>query len=65
MAMTMNHVFGLPWGHLKACNDAPSGAPRPYDAPLDTTRLVELGVRHRTTFEQGIKESLEKFVKNN
>ena len=61
MAVTMAQALDLPWQHIVPVNEAPKGAPRPFDSHLDTTRLIEMGISHRTPFETGIKEALQSF----
>ena len=58
MSMTMERVLGMPTSHLMPLYEDLPGAPRPYDAHLDNTRLIQLGISHVTTFEAGIRKVL-------
>ena len=62
MAVAMAEVFGLPTNHIEGDKSASGGATRPYNAHLDTSRLEEMGVSHRTPFKTGIKPVLERFL---
>ncbi|KAL8576443.1 hypothetical protein ACOMHN_049010 [Nucella lapillus] len=61
MAMAMAKAFGLPITHIQADKNPSGGAPRPYDAHLDRSRVEELGICPRSKFCEQIKPTLEKF----
>ena len=58
MVKTMAEVFQLPHSHIKGLKEPSPGAPRPYDTTMDTSRLLQLGISHHTTFREGIKSSI-------
>ena len=61
MAIAMAEVFNLTTNHIQADKTPSVGAPRPYDAHLDTSRVEGLGICRRSKFREGIKPILEKF----
>ena len=62
MAVAMATAFGLSHSHIKADSSPSSGAPRPYNSQLATTRLAELGIAAATPFSSGVKECLQPFL---
>ncbi|XP_065834213.1 methionine adenosyltransferase 2 subunit beta-like [Oscarella lobularis] len=61
MAVEMAKLFDLPAEHVVANKEPSKGAPRPYNSQLDTSRLEELGIGQKTSFQDGIlslKENL-------
>ncbi|CAH1268492.1 MAT2B [Branchiostoma lanceolatum] len=63
MAVAMAEVFNLPSSHLVADKEPSGGAPRPYDAHLDVSRLRDLGIGKTRPFRESIKEVLQPFLK--
>ena len=59
----MADIFGLSHDHVIANKDPPTGAPRPYNCQFDVSALEALGIGQRTPYREGIKESLEPFIK--
>ncbi|EFA78738.1 methionine adenosyltransferase regulatory beta subunit [Heterostelium album PN500] len=59
MAVVMAKVLGIDASQIKPGNSKPSGAPRPYNAQLDTTATSQLiGVLPSTNFETAITSIL-------
>ncbi|XP_070554425.1 methionine adenosyltransferase 2 subunit beta-like isoform X1 [Ptychodera flava] len=64
MASTMCEIFDLPTHHIVADKEPSKGAPRPYNAHLDRSRLEGIGITtHSILFKDGIKECLKPFLK--
>ncbi|XP_013390060.1 methionine adenosyltransferase 2 subunit beta-like [Lingula anatina] len=63
MICTMASVFNLPHSHIQGDNQPTAGAPRPYDAELDSSRLQSLNIGSYTLFGKGVHECLEPFYK--
>nr|KAG5705430.1 hypothetical protein BaRGS_004557 [Batillaria attramentaria] len=61
MAVAMAEAFGIPKGHIKADKNPSGGAPRPYDAHLDSSRVESLGICKRSKFKDRIRPALERF----
>lgn len=61
-ACIMGEVLGVPVDHLAPNSEPPSGAPRPRDCHLDTSRLESLGIGQRTPFRTAITRVLEECV---
>ncbi|XP_005103820.1 methionine adenosyltransferase 2 subunit beta isoform X2 [Aplysia californica] len=59
MAVAMAEVFGLPTSHIVADTKPASGAPRPFDCHLDSSRLEQLGATERTPFRTAVKDALK------
>jgi len=62
IATTIGKIFNISTAHIKPDTNAPQGAPRPRDCHLDTTALQLMGFLNLTSFEEGIKRSLEKWI---
>jgi S-adenosylmethionine synthetase len=58
MALLLAECLGLPSTHLHPDPSAPSGAPRPQNSCLDTSRLAEYFQVSTRTFKSGLEESL-------
>lgn len=63
MAVAMAEVFNLSTSHIQPETSDSGGAKRPYDAHLDCAKLEKLGICHRKTFKNAIKECLDPFMK--
>ena len=59
MIEIMADQFGLGCAHIEAVKGPSSGAPRPYDTTMDTSRLSQLGIQYHTPFAEGIKSCLD------
>ena len=59
MAIAMAEAFNIPSGRIVADKSDSGGAKRPFDAHLDSARLVDLGICHRRPFKDAIKECLK------
>ena len=64
MAVAMAEAFNLPTSHIQADSTPSSGAPRPYDANLDTSRLVESGIGKLTPFKEGIVPCIQPYFES-
>lgn len=62
MVKAMAKAFCLSDSHIKPDTTPSVGAPRPYDAQMNSSRLQKLGIDFHTKFEEGIKESLQVWV---
>eukprot|EP00058_Branchiostoma_floridae_P025888 XP_002611378.1 hypothetical protein BRAFLDRAFT_73226 [Branchiostoma floridae] len=63
MSIAMAEVFSLPSSHLVPDKEPSGGAPRPYNAQLDVSRLTDLGIGKTRPFRESIKEVLQPFLK--
>ncbi|KAL7641553.1 UNVERIFIED_CONTAM: hypothetical protein RMT77_007426 [Armadillidium vulgare] len=63
MLKAMAEVFSLPFEHIKPDRNPSPGAPRPYDALMDNSKLDNLQISHHIDFKSGIKECLKNWVK--
>lgn len=61
MALAMAEIFNITTEHIIADKESVSGAKRPYDTRLDSSRLELLGIGQRTPFKEAIKKCLEPF----
>ena len=55
MACAMAAAFGISTDHIQPDKTASTGAKRPYNSQLDSSRLEQLGIGKRTKFAEGIK----------
>ncbi|XP_063614051.1 methionine adenosyltransferase 2 subunit beta-like [Penaeus indicus] len=62
MIVAMGRVLSLSHDHITPDPNAAPGAPRPYDAQMDSSRLESLGISHHTAFDVGIKECLSPWL---
>ena len=62
MSLVMADLFDLPSSHIVADTKPSTGAPRPFDCHLDSSRLEDLGATERTPFKEAVKEVLQKFA---
>ena len=64
MAKAMAEAFDIPTARIVADKTDSGGAKRPFDAHLDSSRLVDLGICHRRPFKEAIKECLRPHYKH-
>ena len=64
VAVIMAEAFDFPTNHIKADTSDAGGATRPYDAHLDAAKLEKLGICHRRSFKDAVKECLVPYCKN-
>ncbi|XP_037782734.1 methionine adenosyltransferase 2 subunit beta-like [Penaeus monodon] len=62
MIVAMSRVLSLCHDHITPDPNPAPGAPRPYDAHMDSSRLESLGISHHTAFDVGIKECLSPWL---
>lgn len=62
MIVAMSRVLSLSHDHITPDPNPAPGAPRPYDARMDSSRLEALGISHHTAFDVGIKECLNPWL---
>lgn len=62
MIVAMSRVLSLSHDHITPDPNPAPGAPRPYDARMDSSRLEALGISHHTAFDVGIKECLSPWL---
>ena len=62
MCIQMAEIFGLPTSHIVPDRTPSSGAVRPYNAHLDSSRVEALGIQRRVSFKEGAKNVLEPFL---
>ncbi len=58
MALTMAEIMGIDKSKVIPINEPGGTDPRPRDCHLDTSRLEELGICHRTPFADAIRDIL-------
>ncbi|RXG70660.1 Methionine adenosyltransferase 2 subunit beta [Armadillidium vulgare] len=63
MLKAMAEVFSLPFEHIKPDRNPSPGAPRPYDALMDNSKLENLQISHHIDFKSGIKECLKNWIR--
>lgn len=61
MAVTMATAFGIPTNHIQADKTPSTGAKRPFNSQLDSSRLEQMGIVKRTKFAEEIKKVLSPF----
>lgn len=58
----MAEILGVdPTGRVLRSDDPPSGAPRPQDCRLDTSRLTAMGIGHETPIRKALQLTLAPF----
>ncbi|XP_042862640.1 methionine adenosyltransferase 2 subunit beta-like [Penaeus japonicus] len=62
MIVAMSRVLSLPHDHIAPDPSPAPGAPRSYEARMDSSRLESLGISYHTDFDVGIKECLTPWV---
>ncbi|ELU01859.1 hypothetical protein CAPTEDRAFT_100199 [Capitella teleta] len=62
MCLVMADVFNLPKDHIKPDRTPTTGAVRPYNAHLDSSRLEDLGIGQRRTFKEGAYQVFKPFL---
>jgi len=61
MLLEIGRVLGKSTSHVIPDTAPPSGAPRPKDCRMDTSRLESLGYTPQIAFGEGIKSALLPF----
>lgn len=62
MLLEMGRVLGKSTSHVIPDTAPPSGAPRPKDCRMDTSRLESLGYAPRIAFGEGILDAIRGFI---
>ncbi|CAL4085519.1 unnamed protein product, partial [Meganyctiphanes norvegica] len=62
MVVAMAEALSLDHTHLKPDSNPSTGAPRPYNSHMDTSRLEWMGISHHTVFREGIKDCLQSYM---
>ena len=63
MVQTIANVFQLPMKHINPDPNPSQGASRPHNAQLSNAKLENLNIGKHTPFAEGIKSTLEEWVK--
>lgn len=63
MIEVLSKVFRLPMAHIEASSGPVGRHIQAYDCGLDTSKLEEMGIGHRTKFEECVSDCLNAFLK--
>lgn len=63
MAVVITEVFNIDSKHLVAVKKPSLGAKRPYNSHLDVSALAQFNFGQQTSFRDGIKLVLSKYIK--